>query len=266
MPNTHVSINSDKCLKDDICVSVCPCGIFQSSELGFPKIDTKLTGTCIKCGHCISSCPGDAITVSGLNITDFQPVQANLPVFNVLDNLVKSRRSIRNFKDRQVEKEKISKLLELTRYCPTAKNTQNLSWVVIDGPEKVRAFSAAVIDVFRASGNMAEAVNAFDHGKDPIHRGAPMVVIACAPEKYPWGTMDATIAMTSFELAAKAEGLGTCWAGFSTWAAASSKDVGRSIGLDDTDKIYAAMMVGYPKFSYHVVPPRKPLKLRIISQ
>ncbi|EKD83671.1 MAG: hypothetical protein ACD_39C00532G0001, partial [uncultured bacterium] len=62
---------------------------------------------------------------------------------------MQSRRSIREFKDQPVDLNQITELLELTRYCPTAKNTQLLYWVLVNGAPKVRELSAAVIDTFR---------------------------------------------------------------------------------------------------------------------
>lgn len=264
MGNSAVAINPDKCKKDGLCINVCPCEIFGKGESGIPLIREEVVSTCIKCGHCAAICPGGAITLSDLSPVDFQSVPVNTPTLPVLSNLIKNRRSIRNYEARPVEMEKIKELLELTRFCPTAKNTQNLSWIVINGAEKVRALSAAVIDAFRPNDRMADLVKAFDRGEDPIHRGAPQVAIAYGPEKYPWGTMDATIAMANLELAAKAGGLGTCWGGFSTWAASTNPEIGKSIGLSATDKIFAVIMIGYPKYTFRLVPPRKPLRLRII--
>ncbi len=264
MSNNGISIDRNNCIKDGACISVCPCGIFRPTESGYPDINSEAAITCIKCGHCASICPGKAIKIEELLPANYQQIQANTPSATVLANLIKSRRSIRNFKDTLVEPEKLKSILEITRYCPTAKNTQNLSWIVVNGREKVQQLSSTVIDTFRNNERMTPVVNEFDQGKDPIHRGAPQVIVCYGPEKYPWGTMDAAVAIANLELVAKAEGLGTCWGGFSTWAASTSKDVGKSIGLDESQKIFAVLMIGYAKFPYRLVPPRKPLNLKFL--
>jgi nitroreductase len=244
---------------------VCPCGIFQAAENnGIPAVSDELSLTCIRCGQCISACPGDAISVKGLEFKDFLPLPITLPSLNDFTGLVKSRRSIRNFKPEQIDVARLKELLEVARFAPTAKNSQALSWILINGREKVRNFSAAVIDAFRVNERMAALVEDFDRGGDPVHRGAPHVAVAYGPENYPWGTMDAAIAVSYMELAAKAAGFGSCWGGFSTWAASGSREVGKSIGLSEKEKIFAVIMLGYPGCSYHSVPARKSLNLRII--
>jgi len=55
---------------------------------------------------------------------------------------------------------------------------------------------------------------AWEQGEDLILRDAPHVVMAHTPAPDPMGPGAATIAMTYFQLAAAALGLGTCWAGY----------------------------------------------------
>ena len=68
--------------------------------------------------------------------------------------------------------------------------------------------------------------------------------------------------MTTFELAAAAHGLGTCWAGFLMAGAKNTPEVGEFLELPEGHSIHAAMMVGYPAENYHLVPPRKQLECR----
>lgn len=264
MTATAITINADKCLKDGFCISVCPCLIFEKTPEGVPAVNTELAKTCIKCGHCASVCPGNAIKVSELDPADYLPMPADIPTLQTFSNLIRARRSIRAFKPQQIPVEKIKEMLEIIKFCPTAKNSQSLSWILIDGSEKVRNFSAAVIDAFRINERMKSVVEEFDQGGDPIHRGAPQVLVAYGSSKYPWGTMDAAIAIANLELAAKACGFGSCWGGFSTWAASGSSDVGKSIGLSEDKKIFGVLMLGYPKIRYRYTPPRKPLNLKIV--
>jgi len=264
MTTTAISVNPGKCMKDGFCVNACPCAIFETNISGIPSVNQELAKTCIQCGHCISVCPGNAINIEGLPHSDFRPIPVDIPTLQTFNNLLKARRSIRSFKSVPIAMEKIRDLLEAVRFCPTAKNAQALSWLLIDGQDKVRNFSAAVIDSFRVNERMKTVVEEFDNGKDPIHRGAPQVLVAYAPEKYPWGSMDAAIAIANIELAARACGFGTCWGGFSTWAASGSNEVGKSIGLSNEQKIFGVLMIGYPQIKFRLTPPRKPINLKII--
>ena len=260
-----IIIDAAKCRRDGICVNICPVGIFQGALSQVPVVDAGLSAACIKCGHCAAACPGNAITVEGLAADDYQAYPARIASLQELGSLVLSRRSIREFKDEPVPLEQVKELLELMRFCPTAKNTQLLRWVLVNGKDKVREISAAVIDTFRPIEKMAPMVQAFDSGLDPVNRKAPQLLLVCGPARYDWGSLDAAIYIANFELAAKAAGFGTCWAGFTTRAASQATLVNEKIGLGSEEKVFAAVMLGQPKFAYHRVPPRKPLNLKVIA-
>ena len=264
MSTSAIKIDAKLCCKDAICVNICPVGIFQGSVGSLPVVDENMASNCIKCGHCSSACPTDAISIPGLATADYQKLSTTMPDLQSFRDLVMGRRSIREFKEQPVDLELINELLEITRFCPTAKNTQLLHWVLVNGAKKVRELSAAVIDTFRSNEKMAPMVQAFDRGADPINRGAPQVLLVCGPVKYDWGALDAAIAIANFELAAKASGLGTCWAGFTTRAAQVGPAVNACIGLGVNDKVFAAVMLGHPVYEYCRVPPRKPLELKIV--
>jgi len=265
MTTQKITIDAAKCRKDGICVSICPVGIFQGKIGEVPTVDAGLATACIKCGHCAAACPGDAIAVEGLAAAEYQTYPAKAASLHELRSLVLSRRSVREFKDEPVPLEQVKELLEITRYCPTAKNTQLLRWVLVNGKDKVREISAAVIDTFRPNEKMAPMVQAFDSGLDPVNRKAPHLLLVYGPARYDWGSLDAAIYIANFELAAKAAGLGTCWAGFTTRAASQAALVNEKIGLTTEDKVFGAVMLGYPEYKYLRVPPRKPLHLKIVS-
>lgn len=262
--NAQIIIDADKCLKDGICAEVCPCGIFRPDEIGLAQVVAEIAPTCTRCGHCIAICPGNAISLNGTDGDKLDSVSEKIPGFAEFSDLVKSRRSIRSFKKDLIEVSELKKLLDLTRWAPTAKNTQNLSWLILHGQEKVQKLSKAVIDVFRADERMAALVAAFDDGHDIINRNAPQVAIVHAHEKYKWGTLDGAIAINTLELACKASNIGSCWGGFSTMAASLNKSVGKSIGLDDDQSILGTLMIGKANFRYGKIPQRNELKLKII--
>ncbi|MEW6709204.1 MAG: nitroreductase family protein, partial [Candidatus Riflebacteria bacterium] len=177
-----IVIDENKCLKDGICSEVCPCRIFVADETGLAKIDPLAEPTCVGCGHCVAICPGNAISLNGIDGIQLPAVDEKLADIESFASLVKARRSIRSFKSDVLPIEQLTRLLEITRFAPTAKNTQTLSWLIVSGRENVLKLSQAVIDVFRTDERMASMVQSFDTGYDIIHRGAPQVVIAYGPE------------------------------------------------------------------------------------
>jgi nitroreductase len=93
-----------------------------------------------------------------------------------------------------------------------------------------------------------------DAGYDYICRGAPHVVVACAPKDR--GPTDCVIALTYLELAAPAFGLGVCWDGYLNMGLNRSAAMQEALGLPEGYGSFGAMMVGYPKYEYHRLPPR----------
>jgi Fe-S-cluster-containing hydrogenase component 2 len=68
------------------------------------------------------------------------------------------------------------------------------------------------IRVSRVS-HLERLVHAWDQGRDPILRNAPHVIVAHASPDNIWSPTGSAIAVTHLELAAQADGLGTCWSG-----------------------------------------------------
>jgi nitroreductase len=59
---------------------------------------------------------------------------------------LRSRRSIRNYQQRVVPREKILRLLDSARFAPTACNSQGVSYQVVDNPETLCRITAITID------------------------------------------------------------------------------------------------------------------------
>jgi len=74
-----------------------------------------------------------------------------------------------------------------------------------------------------------------------------------------------SIAVRNMEIMAKTMGLGTCWAGFLSVAAhLGKKKIETYLEIPDDHSIYGAIMVGYPKFEYRKIIPRREREVRWI--
>lgn len=127
-------------------------------------------------------------------------------------DLLKHRKSVRDFLDRSVEREKIMKCLEAARLAPSACNSQQWKFIVVDDKQlKNKLCDAAFSGIY--------SVNAFC-------KMAPVIVVVIS-EKSKFlariggmfrGTkyylIDIGIAMEQFVLQAEELGLGTCWIGW----------------------------------------------------
>ena len=88
------------------------------------------------CGHCVAICPKEAITLTGF---DEPPIElTNKPILDPDELLmaIRSRRSIRKFKDKEVSSEIVKQIIEAGRYTPSAKNSQDISYIVLDNKKE----------------------------------------------------------------------------------------------------------------------------------
>ncbi len=117
--------------------------------------------------------------------------------------VIRTRRSIRSYKPDPVPDEVLNKVLEAARIAPSGSDRQPWKFIIVKNEEIKRKLAPAC------------------GGQDFISQ-APLVVVACGYNiKYNRGgymgdmsmLVDVSIAFTHLILAARAEGLGTCWIG-----------------------------------------------------
>jgi nitroreductase/NAD-dependent dihydropyrimidine dehydrogenase PreA subunit len=268
-----ITIDREKCAHDEICAAECPLMLIKfNSESLFPEAVNDAEEQCVKCGHCVAVCPHGALSVTGIKVQDCQPLENNLLLsVDQVGQLIKMRRSIRNYNNKKIEHEKLTRLIDVARYAPTGGNSQLVEWLVINSHDEVRKVAAETIEFMKGlvnknhplaeRYNLPDLVKRWDSGIDGIFRGAPALIVAHAPKEYGLATVDCTIALSYLDITANSFGLGCCWAGFFMIASSQSASVLKMLGLPEGNICVGALMIGYPKYSYHRIPPRKDTKV-----
>lgn len=268
-----IQINDIKCKKDGLCVKECPVSIIrQEDKKSRPEMVAGGEQLCLVCGHCVAVCPGGALDHQKIPLEVCPTIENNLKINQEQAiQFLRSRRSIRNFKNQKVEKEMLQNLIDNARYAPTASNSQQIDWTVLNDPEAVKKVADLTIEWMRlavaaAPGDeraayLAMVISAYEAGADTITRGAPCLIFASAPESNGNGMVDLTIALSYLELAAVETSLGTCWAGFVTHALDLYQPLKELIALPDSHTQFYAMMIGHSKVRYQRLPERKPAKI-----
>lgn len=103
-----------------------------------------------------------------------------------------TRRSIRKYQDRKVEKEVIEQLMKTAVVSPSGRNGRPYEFVVVDDKEIIKKLA---------------------HSKESgaqFAENAPLMIVTLYHE-YPTGEDDACIASTIIQLKAHELGLGSCW-------------------------------------------------------
>ncbi|MFO7706939.1 MAG: nitroreductase family protein [Desulfobacterales bacterium] len=266
-------VDGEKCNRDGLCVQECPARIIRlGPEDPIPVPEEDFKDYCIACGHCVAVCPTEALRLDWLGPQQCPPVEPELQLSREqAEQFLRSRRSIRTFKEKSVERAKLDKLLEVACCAPSAKNNQPWHWTVVERPADVRRLAGLVVEWMRgviaekpkvaATLSFTRVVSAWDSGFERVCRGAPHVLVAHGDKNYGFGAEDTALALSYLELYAPVLGLGTCWAGYFYSAVNAYPPLFEALKLPARHKALGALMVGYPAFRYRRLVPRKPPKV-----
>ncbi len=267
----RIIVDQNRCTRCSICSKICPVGLIDpADENHLPQMTQAKASACINCGHCEVFCPAGSLTLNfALDEKSSGTTEPREISAEGLGTYLKSRRSIRHFTAQKVEKEKIKQILDIVRYAASGMNAQPVEWMVVYDGKEVKRLAGFTIDWMRSlsSGDSPMSpyakglVASWEHGYDPICRNAPHLLIANIPENSPIAPIDAIIALTHFDIAAPAFGLGTCWAGFVAGAAKLWKPMQEALALPEGRGVGYAMMFGYPHYKTYSIPRRNPARI-----
>lgn len=266
-------IAKDLCNKDGICVSECPSKILRMNrDSGFPEPVPGFEEICIRCGHCVAVCPTGAFSLSWLSPTECPPVNPALEITpEQAEQFLRSRRSIRVFKEAPLDRPTLERLVGIACCAPSAKNIQPWNWVLVEKKADVDRLDEILVDWMRAvmAGNPKVAemlrfpriVSLWEKGEMRILRNAPHLLVVHVDRTWPFGVEDAALALGYLELFAPVLGFGATWSGYFTSAYNAYPPLAEALPVPPGQKVVGAMMLGRPKWKYHRLPKRTPPKI-----
>ena len=230
-----ITIDRSRCKKDGLCARVCPKGIFvQREKLTIPELIYE--EGCIACGQCVAICPQSAICHSEFSSTAIRTIQVEeMPTEKQVMTLLKTRRSIRAFRDKPLAKETIESIIDGARFAPSGHNSQSTEYLVVQDGAVLNQVSAMVIEylkfeirrfgnpLFRTLALLADRekaesglheipkfkqmIQAFESGADPILNGAPVLLAFHAPQTVGFADVNAQLALQNASLVAHSLGM-----------------------------------------------------------
>jgi nitroreductase/NAD-dependent dihydropyrimidine dehydrogenase PreA subunit len=274
---TFITIDETKCKRDGLCVNECPLMLIAQPEpKAVPLVNPKSEAFCLECGHCVAVCPHGALSHKAMKEEDCLKIRPGLMLdTNQVEQFLRSRRAVRAFESKEVDKNVIEKLINLANYAPTAHNDEEVEWLVISGIDHVKKFTGMVIDSMRdtiaqkpdspLTKTLNMIVGGWDLGFDAVSRNAPHLIVAHADSALPphskYHAVDCATALAYLELAAPSHGVATCWNGLFQSNIEQWKPLKDALGIPEKNRCHGVLMLGYPTVKYHRLPLRKPSKV-----
>ncbi|MHA2405723.1 MAG: nitroreductase family protein [Candidatus Hermodarchaeia archaeon] len=142
-------------------------------------------------------------------------------------DVIKGRRSIRQYLPKEVEKEKIDAILEAAQWAPSASNKQPWHFIVV-----------------RDSDTRTRLGQLHPYGR--FMKQSPVVIVVLGnPEMHPkYYLCDPHQAVQNILLTAYSLGLGSCWMGVR--GASFENDIKEMLGIPKSLTVVCTISIGYP--------------------
>lgn len=249
---------SSTCVACGACVRDCPTGALKIENA---RASVRKADVCINCLHCVAVCPVGALTMNGVGAANCEAPKT-LPKPEEIKNLIRQRRSIRQFADEGLSRSEIDELIGVLEAVPTGCNARTNGFLVIDSREKMAKLKDDLIALLKAK---FDTLPEFLRGPviactknpsaDPFFRKAPHILIAYAKEGAVTPIEDTVAACAYFDILMQGCGYGTTWCGFLKMIVDAVPEAIELLGLPRGTKFYA-MLFGRSDVAYPRIPPR----------
>jgi len=243
-----IYINQDKCIGCQSCAKACPVRVLEmdSDQKAFVKRPTF----CIRCAHCLSVCPSGAVSSDFEDSVPDKSIKGlDMPSTQQVENLILTRRGIRSYSKQAIPREMIEKLLLLAAQAPTARNAQDVKYIVVSDPDKTKELEKLAQDYFRAQKNDNIGVITREAGFELL-LGAPVTIGFYAEKREQGNANEALwnclIAAQNLLLAAHGMGLGGCYNGLLLHAYRNKQELKSFFDMPKKAEIYMFVVIGYP--------------------
>jgi nitroreductase/NAD-dependent dihydropyrimidine dehydrogenase PreA subunit len=293
-----IKINQDLCKACGICGHVCPRHIPVTIENDSKKrtmISSERINLCMECGHCAAVCPNRAIQIECLNEKKFASVKEPEIDDNQFLSLIQQRRSVRRYKEKPVPREIINRIIDAAHSSPTGTGRMTTGVIVIDSRETLATFSELAYELYEGlEKNLKNPIARFfikqregkkilrtlldfvmpgmhwyirwyREGKsNEILRDCPALMLFHSPIYEPMGEGNCLIAAFHAIMMAQIMKIGTCFNDLIPPACNRVPEIRKLLDLPDDREVYASITMGYSKYQFKRIVPRKLAEVRYL--
>lgn len=289
--STLPSIDTELCTGCGLCIAVCP-----DQTISLVAGCAEVCGDkCMACGHCQAACPVQAIEVAevfvdlGLHHIDEKKAWLAPGTIDAAElvQLLRSRRSVRNYQEKAVPLELLEDLVKIGTTAPSGTNSQAWTFTILTNRRQVEGLGALTASFFRKLNKKAAnplwrlAARLFagdslgryyrrhyqsvrqglvdwdERGIDHLFHGAPAAILVGGGRQASCPGEDALLASAHILLGAHALGLSTCLIGFVVEAMRHDGSIAEKLAIGRDEEVYAVIAVGYGREIYQRPAGRK---------
>lgn len=181
---------------------------------------------------------------------------------------IMTRRSTRSYQEKEVEKEKLTKVIEAGRYAPSGGNNQTSHFLVIQNKEVLKKLATMAQELFakmqideNTYSSLKMSIQLSQKGNYVFHYNAPVLIVVANQKDYGNNMADCSVAVENMMIVANDLDLGSCWINQLHWLTEDKLMLAylQELGLKENERVYASMALGYAK-SEDGKPNRQALK------
>lgn len=160
---------------------------------------------------------------------------------NTIYDLIKRRRSIRKFKQEEIARKTLIKIVDAGRFAPSAANLQFIEYIIID--EKT------LLDKIFPHTRWAGYIYPLGTPKENERPTAYIAILQNLKKSSHPDLRDIGAAVENMILTALEEGIGSCWLG-----AIDKKEISEILNLPSFIRLDSLLALGYPAEQPQIVP------------
>lgn len=288
------TVNQSTCKSCNLCINVCPSNIIGKEDKKVEFISENL-GACIKCAQCMAVCPTKSIIIDDFDYeNNFKSLPKEIPDYNFFLDLLKHRRSARNYKNKEVPKDILLKIINSAEFAPYGSAPNDVHFTVVTSQEKINKALPIMSDFFNnkivkwmENGIMRfmikkkkgeETINTLVHHLYPIAktgnydiekgdritRDAPALIIYHAENGAEEHSHNSMIYATYAILVAESLGLSATFNGLIPAALNKNNELKDIFEIPHKHDVVISLMLGYPKYKYQRTVVREKTNIKFI--
>ena len=262
-----ITIDEYKCNNCGICAKICHEYCIDFID-GMIRIDYDF---CSTCAQCIAVCPQEALSWNNIEPSRFN--KELLPDSSQVDELLKERRTIRDFKDKKIDRKLLEETVNYAIYAPT--HSFDMRAIIIDDEKLIDQidriiyrFSSRIYNVVYRPAIMHHIVKICTPQREHEYLKAkpkmeaalrrkrnfksipPAIVMIVADRRKPLCLESAQYALHNINLYAHTKGLGCRNLVGNQMFLNRSKSIRHLLRLKKHEKIFGTMAIGYPSVRF----------------